>query len=948
MHKLLRICVIISLIFLNATTSNAGGIKGHVYDKVTREQSVGAYVVIKSLNKVAITELDGSYHINNLEAGEYKVTITYVGYKTIDTLIILATNETVLKLDIYQQSTDKELKQVEVTAKSEGGTDAYANNKEKNADNVMNVLSARAIQISPDITVSEAMQRVSGVSMESSSSGSQYAVIRGMDKKYNTTLVNGVKIPSPDDKDRYVPLDMFPAELLERLEVIKTLTPSMEADATGGSMNLVMKNAPNKLLVEGNVAVGYSTAFQSQDFQKYSTADVNWKSPAEILGPNVYAPVSMFPTSNLVTSSVKMPINKNASVSLGNRFFKDKLGVIVSGSYQDTYDGYTSNLLVENVVSGPSKDINTNNLPNFSDIEHRTYSQESKRMGVIAKIDYKINDKNTISLFATHIGLDQYRVRNTIDSVPGGTNFNNTWVNVIGTKYKTETRTTLQNIDNVTLQGTHQLSNVFSADWSLAASQARRQLPNDAQFDYAVKDSMVTDPATKQQTYRLAAPYGPYVTGLTDEWQHNTDIDKSVYANLHYKVNFIPFLNLIDIGGLYRAKNRDNYDVNYSLDQVIGLSGYQRYTTPSAAQLQFTNISSALGDAASNPGIYTFNENLLAYYAQAHIEVGNLKVLGGVRFENTQQHYVSSLSPLLPGKEASYNYTDILPSIQGKYDLTPKSGIRLSYYKSLYRPAYADLIPFENKATDETYSMVGNPFLKHTVIHNADLRYELFPHGLDELMVGGFYKYIIDPIEYAVTPLTRTLLGLMPGNFGNATNYGIEVVGRKFFGDFGVQGSYTYTHSNINSTKVVYHQKASPSDSEYTYVTQNRPLQGQAAHIGNISLLYKNTRQKVEAQLGLVYTGERINTVSYYKDLDVWQKPTLNLDFSAQKQFGTHFIVYVKLKNLLNAGKELFIKQANTAYAAPNMLPYQESAEYYTTEHDYYHSSILIGLRYKL
>jgi len=950
MHKLLRTCVVISLVFFNAIVVRAGEIKGHVYDRATREQSVGAYVVIKSLNKVSITGLDGSYHINNLEAGKYKVTISYMGYLTIDTTVTIKDNSDVVKLDVYQQSSSKELKEVQVSAKAEGGSDAFANNKEKNADNVMNILSARAIQISPDITVSEVMQRVSGVSMETSNSGSQYAVIRGMDKKYNTTLVNGVKIPSPDDKERYVPLDMFPAELLERLEVIKSLTPSMEADATGGTMNLVMKNAPDKLLVEGNVAIGYSTAFQNQDFQKYSTADVNWKSPAELLGSNVYAPVSMFPSSNLVTSNVQMPLNTNASLSLGDRFFKDKLRCILSGSYQNTYNEYNSDLLIENnTVSAPSKDRYTNNLPAFSDIEHREYSTLSKRLGVISKIDYKINDRNSISLFGTHIQLNEYRVRSAIDSVPGGSTFNNTWTNIIGVKYKTETRTTLQDIDNITLQGKHQLSDNISADWSLVGSEAKRLLPNDAQFSYATKLDIVTDPVTNAQTYSLGKPYYPYVTGQTDEWQHNTDKDLAAYVNLHYKVGFIPFLNLIDVGGLYRQKHRDNYDNVYSLDQVIDSTGYQKYTTVPNAMLQFTRTSDALGNSAANAGIYTFDENLTAYYAQAHVDVGQLKMLGGVRIENTQQSYVSSLPVTQPGKTASYNYTDILPSIQGKYDLNSKAGIRFSYFKSLYRPAFADLIPFYTATSDEYAPRVGNPFLKHSVIHNADVRYELFPKGLDQLMIGGFYKYIIDPIEDGIVPQSKTDAVLEPGNFGNATNYGIEIVVRKFFGNFGIAGNYTYTHSDINSDKVIYHKtNGSATDSAYAHLSQHRPLQGQAANIGNISLLYKNSKNKFEAQLAFVYTGERINKVSYYKDLDVWEKPTLNLDFSAQKQFGKHFIVYMKLKNLLNTGYGLFIKQPNTAYDAPAKLPYQDSRNYYTIESDYHYSTILIGLRYKL
>ena len=100
----------------------------------------------------------------------------------------------------------------------------------------------------PDVTLGNTIQRVSGVTIQRTSTGEgRYAIVRGMDQRYNNTLVNGIKIPSPDDKYRFVPLDIFPSELLERLEVIKALTPSMEGDAIGGSVNLVMKNAPRQV-----------------------------------------------------------------------------------------------------------------------------------------------------------------------------------------------------------------------------------------------------------------------------------------------------------------------------------------------------------------------------------------------------------------------------------------------------------------------------------------------------------------------------------------------------------------------------------------------------------------------------------------------------------------------------------------------------------------------------
>jgi len=946
MHAFLRFSCLAAFFFSTVILAEAGEIKGHVYEASTKEQSIGSLVTIKPLNKTYITGLDGAFSFKDLEAGSYEIHIENMGYESLDTTIDLSTD--VITIDFYEQPQAKELMQVEIKTKAEGGSEAFANNKEKNADNIMNVLSARAIQVSPDITVAEVMQRVSGVSVESSNSGSQFAVIRGMDKRYNTTLVNGIKIPSPDDKDRYIPLDIFPAELLDRLEVIKSLTPGMEADATGGSINLVMKDAPQHLLLEANVALGYNTAFFHQDFQKFSRTDINKKSPAEILGPGVYAPVSAFPSSNLVTSKLNLPVNSNISLSLGNRFFKDKLGVLISGSYQSMYSGSETNMLVQGVVSAPSNDVNTNNLPQFSDIDHRTYSILSQRLGLIARADYKFNDKNKISLFGTHIQMNQYRTRETIDSVPGGSNFNNEWVNVIGVKYRTETRSTLQSIDNITLQGTHQLTNDFSADWSLVASEAKRQLPNDAEFGYDKKLDIQTDPTTKQQSYVTGLPYFNYVTGQSDEWQHNTDKDLAAYLNLHYNVHFIPFVTSIEAGGLYRHKDRDNYDNKYSLNQFTDASGYQEFTTIPAAVLQFTRQSDALGNAAGNAGIYTFKENLTAYYIQAHINIGSkFRLLGGLRAENTQQSYVSSLPPTIAGQMASYNYTDLLPSIQGKYDLSQKGGIRFSYFKSVYRPAYSDLIPFPNAAANDNYVFQGNPYLLHSSIHNADVRYEIFPKGLDEFMIGGFYKYIINPIEYSVQPQTKTDQVLTPGNFGNATNLGLEVVLRKFIGNFGVSANYTYTHSNINSTKVVYYKEDGVNGAVYANVNQSRPLQGQAANIGNLAFLYKNKKQQLEAQIAFVYTGSSINTVSYYRDLDVWQKAMLNMDFSLQKQINRHFIVYAKAKNILNTGNQLFIKQPNTSYKAPSKLPYQESADYYTIEKDYYHSSLLLGLRYK-
>ena len=181
---------------------------------------------------------------------------------------------------------------------------------------------------------------------------------------------------------------------------------------------------------------------------------------------------------------------------------------------------------------------------------------------------------------------------------------------------------------------------------------------------------------------------------------------------------------------------------------------------------------------------------------------------------------------------------------------------------------------------------------------------------------------------------------------GHANNFGVELAFRKFFGNFGVSGNYTFTNSVINAPKDFYYQSSS-GEAINTTVYVKRPLQGQSRNIGNFSLLYKRSKNGLDAQIALVYTGERINTLSLYTGLDNWEKATTNLDFSAQKEFGKHFIFYVKVNNLLNTPFQLIIKQPNTSYSGKFKLPFQESPDYVTVQYDRFYASYLLGFKFK-
>ena len=928
-----------------ASASYASTLSGYIYDKDSKEQLVGATVTLQPGALHTATLLNGKYQFNNLHSGKYELKISYIGYKTIDTTINVADDN--LKINFFLAPNYSSLNTVTISATGNKETDSYAKKIEQRANNLVNIVSANSIAISPDITVANVMARVSGVSVERGNTGDgQYVIIRGMDPRYNTTLINGIKIPSPDNKQRYVPLDIFPADLVENIGLYKSLTPDMEGDGTGGVVNMMMRTAPDQLRIEGNVGAGYSQLFSLRPFEHYNTATINSKSPAEITGLGVPAMIADFPYQNLLTSNIKTPVNSNFNLIVGDRFFDKKLGVIFAGSYQNTYAGNNTFRLVENATLTPAPSPNAQMLQVFPDYLTRQYSSLTNRVGLISTIDYKFDANNYISLFGSYLQLNENRERYTNDLLLGNYSYQG-FVGGFEQGFETQTRTDRSGVYTGILHGKDRLSNSLTTDWSIAYSVAKQQLPDMAAFSTLQSINPNNSGVAESLTY------GPLeVRPESRQWEHNSDRDLSAFLNLHYNTKVFDNKTIISIGGMARHKTRNDFDNIYSLNYIPDAnSTYEAYTSIPSAKFQFQPATDALGNAASNGGVYDFTENVQAGYAEAMYYIGeHFDATFGLRVENTNQFYDSSLPATIAGKSANISYMDFQPSINARYALSNTANLRLSYFKSILRPAYSDLVPYLDNTGfgQDNFPSLGNPNLQHSKVDNYDFRYEVFPAGLDQYMIGAFFKTIVDPIEYGVgTTGFAAAYTLSPFNFGTAHNFGLEAVFRKFFGSFGVGGNYTYTHSLINSTKVF--QYRDPADNSYhsINVNQPRPLQGQAANVGNVSLLYKDSKTGTDAQLAMVYTGERIDLLSVYKNLDNWERPTVNLDFSAQKEFSKHYIIYIKVNNLLNTPYELVVKQPNQAFSGNEKLPLQESPNYATIENDKYYARYLIGFRFK-
>ncbi|HXO76592.1 MAG TPA: carboxypeptidase-like regulatory domain-containing protein, partial [Puia sp.] len=188
------------LLFFTLSFSSvfAQTIKGKVYDNKTGEPLIGASVFIENSPYKTVVKLDGSFVLRVSEVGKYHIMVSTIGYLSGKGIMVEVRDLKETVVDIPMQSSATVMQEAYVSTVLGPGTDREARRIEQRADMVQNILSARTIEISPDVTVANALQRVSGVVIQRDNTGEgRYAIIRGMDQRYNNTLVNGIKIPSP-------------------------------------------------------------------------------------------------------------------------------------------------------------------------------------------------------------------------------------------------------------------------------------------------------------------------------------------------------------------------------------------------------------------------------------------------------------------------------------------------------------------------------------------------------------------------------------------------------------------------------------------------------------------------------------------------------------------------------------------------------------------------------
>lgn len=855
-------------------------ISGIVVDSTTGETLIGASVYVRQQPRSGTsTGLDGSFRLTT-DIKEPTLVCSYLGYES-----QTVTNPGHSPLTIRMTESAAQLGEVVVTA-SAANTDAGARMIERNSMNVVNVMSARAMELSPDITVGNIIQKMSGVTTERNSSGEgQYAILRGMDKRYNYTLVNGVKIPSPDNKNRFVPLDLFPSEILDRIEVYKSMMPDLEGDGIGGAVNLVMKDAPTQRMLHANVTTGYNALYLRRDFLSFNHGAIYRKSPNELKGTSGDYGVkeSDFTNNNLRVRSSRPWPDILAGISYGDRFFDNRFGVIASVSYQ-------------NLNRGKNSDWYYRSAYMTNGVERREYSDNRQRLAIHGKVDYVFSPQHKLSWYNGWLSMTNEQTRQAQDDKAASVRM----------------RWNRQGIFNSTLQGRHLfLHDKLRVDWKAVFSNATNLTPDNATV-YIQGNHLATSKAAVRR------------------WEHNSDRDLAGYIDLSYHIRNWD----LSLGGMFRDKRRDSFFNEYTFDSATGTGHVQVFgqdwdnfdgilITPR----EFGNVGDPLN--------YDADERIAAGYAMARLTLPDWEFIAGLRVEYTSQGY-SLKFPRDVDPTGRQKYTDFLPSLHIKRILTDRMNLRLSYARAINRPSFFEIVPYS--IINEEYKEKGNPALKHTVADNIDLRWEFFPKSSEQFMAGLFYKHLQNPIEYGLINEGQDTY-YMPMNMGNADNMGAEIDILKYFSKFGIKANYTFTYSRITTDKRTMH------GNDIITVRQTRPLFGQAAHVANLSLLFKDSRHGWDAQLTGSYISPRLADVSNWYDNDIWENDYFRMELSAEKSFRCGLSIFLKATNLLDLP---MIRYYHKGPHTDSLTDVKRIRGNVMERKERYGQTVLLGVRFKL
>ena len=890
-----------SLTIMAADSPKYGQLKGRILDN-EKNPLPGAVVIIDGNKLSAVTDLDGFFSFANLSSGNHNLKVTYIGFLPVSKTIVVSEKSTVD--DIVMSDTSRELNEVVVTGVFSGQQRAI--NAQKSNINITNVVSADQIGKFPDSNIGDALKRISGINVQYDQGEARFGQVRGTPAEFSSVTINGSRLPSAEGDIRNVQLDLIPSDMIQTIEVSKTLMPDQDGDAIGGSINLVTKNSPHRFTVGAVAGTGY-----------------NW---------------------------ISRKAQMNFGLTLGNRFFNDRFGVMLAASYNNAPAGsYNTEFIWEKDDDGKIY---------VNDYQIRQYYVTRERQSYSLSLDWKFNDFNKVWFKGIFNNRNDWenRYRTTLKDITSEGKADVRVQTKGGSGDERNARLERQRTMDFTLGGENRLG-ILGMDWKLGYARATEKRPNERYIDYRLKSQRFSfDLSNPREPF--ATPDEGYTMTLNDDFslkeltqQQEDIVEQDFKAALDFKAR-LSERSKIKFGFKFVNKTKDKeidyyeytpldkkafnadalaHTTDQSTDRFMPSSKYQAGTFVDkkflgSLNLDDSNLFEREQIAEELAGNFHARENVASGYVRIDSRLSdNLNFMGGLRVENTSLRYIGrnyddESNSVFKTEPETSNYINFLPSLLLKWDINKDFMLRAGYNQSISRPKYSALVPGMNIKRGDNEIRIGNPGLKATTSHNIDLNAEYYWKSIGLVSAGIFYKriegFIVDEVaynkEYQGTVWTKFT---QPKNGGNANLFGVEMAWQRDFSFItpamkclGLYATYTYTHSRITDFNF-----------EGRENEKGLSLPGSPEHTANLSLYFDKCGFSARASFN--YASAFIDEMGASSFYDRYYDAVKYLDLNVSYTFGrkTKITVYADCNNLLN-----------------QPLRYYQGSKDYTMQQEYY------------
>jgi outer membrane receptor protein involved in Fe transport len=895
--------VILGLVVLApelAAQEGPGVISGRVHDEQTSDPLALVQVHIPSLGIGTLTNLDGRFMLRNVPAGTHEVVIEILGYakKTITDVVVQPGQVATLEVTLPPEAIT--LEAITVTVQRERGNASRLLDQRRTSDAVEDAVGAQDIARSPDSDAADVAKRVTGVTV----SQGKYVFVRGLGERYSQTQLNGSPLPSPEPEKETVPLDLFPAQFLETFTTQKTYTPDLEADFSGGTVKIQTKEFFDRPFLRLGVTFGAASNSQlgGANFLRYKGGGSDYLGvddgtralPSEIPGgingprlptdPEVRRQVGRVMPREFTPFSESPPINFGLGLAAGTRasLFGNELGLLFGIKYKQDWlvrvDEVERKWRTDAFDPELSEDRRSPNVDYTFDRGIRAVT-----IGGLFNLNYKLGPSNKIGLqtMFTRVADDEARIF-------FGANREDIGGEVSDTRLRFVSRQMLWG----QLAGEHRLFWDSRLEWRTALARATRDEPGLRESLYL---RSFADPDTAPMYLEPRGESGRYFySDLTDD---------DLNAALSWKVPFNVWSSLpasVKLGAQLRNRDRDFKARRLNWQFLGGVT---------------ENIDEALTDSTilgqlDGPGTFVINEIVepgdqyqaedtrRAAYAMLELPLTSwLRTVVGARYEAYRLTLTSRDQVLTDISEDGGAYVkDVLPSLNLIWSPSERVNVRAAFSRTLDRPEFRELAPFQFTEATSLRQIIGNPELRVAKIWNADLRWDWFTRPGELLSISVFYKHFDDPIERVFLAAASAAYSFQNARDGRL--YGLELELRQRLDriaeplrTFTFLGNLLLSDSEVN---VIERGAFIPTNT-------TRPLEGQSPWVLNLGLLY--THPQASTEVGLYYNiaGDRVAAAGGSGVPDIYEQSRSQVDLSiTQNLFGGTRVKF-QGKNILNS-----------------------------------------------